>query len=177
MRNHSGSNWESAVPLLLSQFCHCLAPGLISQSVFQYSGLHVTLLLTMSCYTELSIISLVTVPAGFPVVYKIRYKCLSLAYKLLRHLVLASPASEVSPLFPHLWPQKPLIIAWNVASLLFYKPSHLHELLLHSNSNYPFNSILWGPVQMQPPLAPLWVPWHVWALVPMALGSDPCFNI
>lgn len=153
MRNHSGSNWESTVPLLLSQFCHRPAPGLSSRSVLLCSRPLVTLLLTVSSYTKLSIISLVTVLAEFPVVNRIRYKCLSLACKFLCHLAAASPASEVPPLSPHLWPQKPLIIAWNVASLLFYKPCHLRELLLHSNSNYPPNSILWGPGQMPPPLA------------------------
>lgn len=176
MRNHSGSDWDSAVPLLLSQFCDRPAPGLSSQSFFLCSRPPVTLLPTMSSYTELSVISLVTVLAGFPVIYRIKYKCLRLAYKFLRHLAAASPASEVSPLSPLLWPHKRLIIAWNVASLLFYKPSHLHELLLPSNSNYPSHSILWDPVQMPPPLAPVWVPGRVCALVPMALGSNPCFK-
>lgn len=142
MRNRSGSNRDSAVPLLLSQFGHRPAPGPSSQSVLLCSRSPGTLLLTMSSCTELSIISPVTVLAEFPVVYRTRCKCLSLADKLLRHLAPASPAPEVPPLSPRLWPQEPLIIAWNGASLLFYKPSHRHELLPHSNPDYPSNSVL-----------------------------------
>lgn len=161
MRNRSGSNRDSAVPLLLSQFGHRPAPGPSSQSVLLCSRSPGTLLLTMSSCTELSIISPVTVLAGFPVVYRTRCKCLSLTDKLLCHLAPASPAPEVPPLSPRLWPQEPLIIAWNGASLLtvmsFYRIRTLTVLLIPSFETQFRCQRLSG----LPGASALWSPWHL----------------
>lgn len=117
--------------------------------------------------------SLVTVLAGSPVACRIKSKCLSLAYKVLHHL---APASEVPPLSSHLWPQKHLSLPERL------KPSHLHKLLPHSNSNYASNSILRDPVRYHHlwshsrfPGKPVpWFPWHLAQTPPLTFSVPWC---
>lgn len=166
MRNRSRSNRDSAVPLLLSQFGHRPAPGPSSQSVLLCSRSPGTLLLTMSSCTELSIISLVAVLAGFPVVYRTRCKCLSLADKLLCHLAPASPAPEVPPLSPRLGLR-------NLSSLPgtgppFYFTNHLTVMSFYRIRTLTILRIPSFETQFRcqrlsglPGASALWSPWHL----------------